>query len=66
MTHPDPFTQGAQDCRANNQDRSYAFSGHEQASYRHGWARAFQIACQRPDVAELFPQHFTQESPRAL
>jgi len=61
MTHPDPLTQGAQDCRANNMDRAFAFEGHDRASYRMGWDRAFALACQRTDVAEIMPHHFTQE-----
>jgi hypothetical protein len=58
MNHDDAFTQGAQDCRANGMDRSFAFDGHDRDSYRAGWERAFWLACQRPDVAEIMPQHF--------
>lgn len=55
----DPLTQGAQDCRANNLNRAFAFEDeHERASYELGWQRAFDLACQRLDVAEIFPQHF--------
>jgi hypothetical protein len=56
----DAMAQGAQDCRANNLNRSFAFDDEgERASYLLGWERAFALACQRPDVAELLPQHFS-------
>lgn len=54
----DAFTQGAQDCRANGQNRAYAFDGADADSYRAGWRAAFRKACQRPDVADILPHHF--------
>ncbi len=57
----DAFTQGAQDCRAHNLNRSFAFEGDERLSYQLGWERAFALACHRLDVAEILPHHFTQE-----
>jgi hypothetical protein len=61
MNHEDPFTQGAQDCRANNLNRAFAFEGNERLSYEMGWDRAFGLALQRLNAAELLPAHFTQE-----
>lgn len=58
MDRDDPFTQGAQDFRADNMNRAYAFDGAERASYEAGWRHAFRLACQRPDVAEIIPHHF--------
>ncbi len=55
----DAFTQGAQDCRAHNLNRSFAFTGDERLSYEAGWRRALALACQRIDVAAILPQHFT-------
>lgn len=59
MIVDDALTQGAQDCRANNLNRAFAFEDeHERASYIMGWERAFALACQRPDFADIMPHHF--------
>lgn len=57
MEH-DAYTQGAQDFRANNMNRAFAFDGHDADSYRAGWNHAFALACRRPDVADIIPHHF--------
>lgn len=57
----DPYTQGALDARRNSLDRSFAFEGADQASYKAGRRHAFKLACLRHDAAELLPEHFRKE-----
>ena len=53
----DAYTMGANDCRARRA-RCEGLPYLDQQSYDAVWRNAFRLACQRLDVAELFPDHF--------
>lgn len=53
----DAHTMGANDCRANR-PALRDLPRLEQLAYDAGYRRAFRLACQRLDVADIIPHHF--------
>lgn len=55
--HTDAHTMGAIDLRSGRAP-CHGLPRYEQESYDAGYRRALRLACQRPDAADILPDHF--------